>query len=116
MKWFLQFLSLGSVILYTLLVIIDYRISDGIADKYRRQRSSIQSVPIECVGPYLLNRSPGHRGARGELGAVVVQRVVLLARRGAHAGPRADRCRHRINGAGRRPLEMVHGLSRSRRE
>jgi hypothetical protein len=32
MKWFLQFLSLGSVILYTLLVIIDYRISDGIAD------------------------------------------------------------------------------------
>ena len=26
MKWFIQFLSLGSVILYTLLVIIDYRI------------------------------------------------------------------------------------------
>ena len=32
MKWFLQFLSLGSAVLYTLLVIIDNRIPDGIAD------------------------------------------------------------------------------------
>jgi hypothetical protein len=32
MKWLLQFLSLGSVILYTLLVIINNRIPDGIAE------------------------------------------------------------------------------------
>jgi hypothetical protein len=28
MKWFLQFLSLGSAVLYTLLVIIDNRVPD----------------------------------------------------------------------------------------
>ena len=32
MKWFLQFLSLGSVIIYTLLVIIENRIPDSIAE------------------------------------------------------------------------------------
>ena len=32
MKWFLQFLSLGSVVIYTLLVIIDNRIPDGTAE------------------------------------------------------------------------------------
>ena len=32
MKWFLQFLSLGSAVLYTLLVTIDNRIPDGIAN------------------------------------------------------------------------------------
>ena len=29
MKWFLQFLSIGSVVLYTLLIIIDERIPDS---------------------------------------------------------------------------------------
>ena len=33
MKWFLQFLSIGSVVLYTLLIIIDERIPDS---SYRR--------------------------------------------------------------------------------
>ena len=32
MKWFLQFLSLGSAVLYTLLVIIDNRIPDSITE------------------------------------------------------------------------------------
>ena len=32
MKWFLQFLTIGSAVLYTLLVIIDHRIRDGTAE------------------------------------------------------------------------------------
>ena len=31
MKWFLQFLSIGSVVLYTLLIIIDERIPDSLS-------------------------------------------------------------------------------------
>ena len=59
MKWFLQFLSLGSVILYTLLVIIDNRIPDGIADNtVAREAHSIQRH-LSAWGPYLPNRSPG---------------------------------------------------------
>ena len=59
MKWFLQFLSLGSVILYTLLVIIDNRIPDGIADTtVAREAHSIQRH-LSAWGPYLPNRSPG---------------------------------------------------------
>ena len=51
MKWFLKFLSLGSAVLYTLLVVIDNRIPDGIADNTVARRSSFQSAPLECVGP-----------------------------------------------------------------
>ena len=59
MKWFLQFLSIGSAVLYTLLVIIDYRISDGIADNtVAREAHSIQRH-LSAWGPYLPNRSPG---------------------------------------------------------
>ena len=36
MKWFLQFLSLGSAVIYTLLVIIDNRIPRRHCRKYRR--------------------------------------------------------------------------------
>ena len=50
MKWFLQFLSLGSAVLYTLLVIIGNRIPNGIADNSAARRSSFQSAPLECVG------------------------------------------------------------------
>ena len=59
MKWFLQFLSLGSVILYTLLVIIDYRISDGIADNTVAREAHSNQYQLSAWGPYLLNRSPG---------------------------------------------------------
>ena len=51
MKWFLQFLSLGSVVLYTLLVIIDYRISDGIADNTVASEAHSNQHQLECVGP-----------------------------------------------------------------
>ena len=59
MKWFLQFLSLGSVILYTLLVIIDYRISDGIADNTVAREAHSNQYQLSAWGPYLPNRSPG---------------------------------------------------------
>ena len=36
MKWFLQFLSLGSAVLYTLLVIIDNRIPDSTVENLSR--------------------------------------------------------------------------------
>ncbi len=51
MKWFLQFLSLGSVILYTLLVIIDNRMPDGIVDKTVVSEAHSNQHPLECVGP-----------------------------------------------------------------
>ena len=59
MKWFLQFLSLGSAVLYTLLVIIDYRISDGIADNTVAREAHSNQYQLSAWGPYLLNRSPG---------------------------------------------------------
>ena len=59
MKWFLQFLSLGSVILYTLLVIIDNRMPDGIVDKTVVSEAHSNQHPLSAWGPYLRNRSPG---------------------------------------------------------
>ena len=59
MKWFLQFLSLGSVILYTLLVIIDNRMPDGIVDNTVVSEAHSNQHPLSAWGPYLLNRSPG---------------------------------------------------------
>ena len=59
MKWFLQFLSLGSVILYTLLVIIDNRVPDGIVDKTVVSEAHSNQHPLSAWGPYLRNRSPG---------------------------------------------------------
>ena len=59
MKWFLQFLSLGSAVLYTLLVIIDYRIPDGIVDNTVVREAHSNQHQLSAWGPYLLNRSPG---------------------------------------------------------
>ena len=59
MKWFLQFLSLGSVVLYTLLVIIDNRIPDGIADNTVAREAHSNQHHLSAWGPYLPNRSPG---------------------------------------------------------
>ena len=59
MKWFLQFLSLGSVILYTLLVIIDNRMPDGSVDKTVVSEAHSNQHPLSAWGPYLRNRSPG---------------------------------------------------------
>ena len=59
MKWFLQFLSLGSAVLYTLLVIIDNRIPDGIADNTVASEAHSNQHRLSAWGPYLPNRSPG---------------------------------------------------------
>jgi len=59
MKWFLQYLSLGSAVLYTLLVIIDNRISDGIADNTIAREAHSNQRRLNVWGPYLSNRSPG---------------------------------------------------------
>jgi hypothetical protein len=59
MKWFLQFLSLGSAVLYTLLVIIDNRIPDGIADNTVASEAHSDQHRLSAWGPYLPNRSPG---------------------------------------------------------
>ena len=59
MKWFLQFLSLGSAVLYTLLVIIDNRIPDGIADNTVASEAHSNQRRLSAWGPYLPNRSPG---------------------------------------------------------
>jgi hypothetical protein len=59
MKWFLQFLSLGSAVLYTLLVIIDNRIPDGIANNTVASEAHSNQHRLSAWGPYLPNRSPG---------------------------------------------------------
>src|SRR6476660_6251360 len=59
MKWFLQFLSLGSAVLYTLLVVIDNRIPDGIADNTVAREAHSNQRRLSAWGPYLANRSPG---------------------------------------------------------
>ena len=59
MKWFLQFLSLGSAVLYTLLVIIDNHIPDGIADNTVASEAHSNQHRLSAWGPYLTNRSPG---------------------------------------------------------
>ena len=59
MKWFLQFLSLGSAVLNTLLVIIDNRIPDGIVDNPVAGEAHSNQHRLSAWGPYLANRSPG---------------------------------------------------------
>ena len=59
MKWFLQFLSLGSAVLYTLLVIIGNRIPNGIADNSAAGEAHSNQHSLSAWGPYLPNRSPG---------------------------------------------------------
>jgi hypothetical protein len=45
MKWFLQFLILGSAVIYTLLVIIDHRIRDGtVENNVARELSPISGA------------------------------------------------------------------------
>ena len=59
MKWFLKFLSLGSAVLYTLLVIIDNRIPVGIADNTVASEAHSNQHRLSAWGPYLPNPSPG---------------------------------------------------------
>jgi hypothetical protein len=59
MKWFLQFLSLGSVLIYTLLVIIDNRIRDGTAENTIVTEAQSKQRRLSVWGPYLPYRSFG---------------------------------------------------------
>ena len=59
MKWFLQFLSIGSAVIYTLLVIIDDRIRDGTAENIVASDAQSKQRRLSVWGPYLPNRSLG---------------------------------------------------------
>jgi hypothetical protein len=59
MKWFLQFLGIGSAVLYMLLVIIDHRIRDGTAENIVVSEAQSNQRRLSVWGPYLPNRSMG---------------------------------------------------------
>jgi hypothetical protein len=59
MKWFLQFLSIGSAVIYTLLVIIDNRIPDGTPENAVASEAQSQQRRLSVWGPYLPYRSFG---------------------------------------------------------
>jgi len=59
MKWFLQFLGMGSAVLYMLLVIIDHRIRDGTAENIVASEHQPKQRRLSVWDPHLLNRSPG---------------------------------------------------------
>lgn len=65
MKWFLQFLSVGSAVLYMLLVTIDDRIRDGTAENIVASEAQSNQRRLSVWGPYLANRSLGqdHRAS-----------------------------------------------------
>jgi hypothetical protein len=63
MKWFLQFLSIGSVVIYALLIIIDERISDSAVDDTLVSEAQSKQRRLSVWGPYLPYRSFGVRQA-----------------------------------------------------
>ena len=88
MKWFLQFLSLGSAILYTLLVIIDNRIPDGIADNTVAREAHSNQHQLSAWGPYLLNRSPGQDRQASTTTQPTHQQTAALAPKPYRLSPR----------------------------
>ena len=63
MKWFLQFLSIGSVVLYALLVIIDERIPDSTVENTVVSEAQSQQRRLSVWDSYLPYRSFGEAGA-----------------------------------------------------
>ena len=59
MKWFLQFLSIGSVVLYTLLVIIDERIPDSPVENTLVSEAQPKQRRLSVWDSYLPYRSFG---------------------------------------------------------
>ena len=59
MKWFLQFLSLGSAVLYALLVIIDNRIPDSAVENTLISEAQPKQRRLSVWDPYLPYRSFG---------------------------------------------------------
>jgi hypothetical protein len=88
MKWFLQFLSLGSAALYTLLVIIDNRISDGIADNTVASEAHSNQHRLSAWGPYLSNRSPGQDRQASTTTQATDQQNAALAPKPSRQSPR----------------------------
>ena len=54
MKWFLQFLTIGSAVIYTLLVIIDDRIRDGTAENIVASEAQPKQRRLSVWGPTFL--------------------------------------------------------------
>ena len=59
MKWFLKFLSIGSVVLYALLIIIDERIPDSIVDNTVVSEAQSKQRRLSVWDNYLPYRSFG---------------------------------------------------------
>ena len=59
MRWFLQFLGIGSAVLYMLLVVIDHRIRDGTAESIVASETQPKQRRLSVWDPHLLNRSLG---------------------------------------------------------
>ena len=59
MRWFLQFLCLGSAVLYTLLVIIDNRIPDSTVENTVVSEAQSKQRRLSVWDPYLPYRSFG---------------------------------------------------------
>ena len=123
MKWFLQFLSLGSAVLYTLLVIIDNRIPVGIADNTVASEAHSNQHRLSAWGPYLPNRSPGQDRQASTTTQPTHQQNAALAPKPYRLSPRQDFDDQPTSdndgarmGSGRRPclLPAAH-LSRQRR-
>jgi hypothetical protein len=88
MKWFLQFLSLGSAVLYTLLVIIDNHIPDGIADNTVASEAHSNQRRFSAWGPYLPNRSPGQDRQASTTTQPIHQQNAALAPKPYRLSPR----------------------------
>jgi len=63
MKWFLQFLAIGSALLYMLLVIVDHRIRDGTAENIVVSEAQSNQRRLSAWGPNLPNPVSGSRSA-----------------------------------------------------
>ena len=90
MKWFLQFLSLGSAVLYTLLVVIDNRIPDGIADNTVAREAHSNQHGLSAWGPYLPNRSRGQDRQASTITQPTHQQNAALAPKPYRLSPRQD--------------------------
>ena len=90
MKWFLQFLSLGSAVLYTLLVVIDNRIPDGIADNTVAREAHSNQHRLSAWGPYLPHRSPGQDRQASTITQPTHQQNAALAPKPYRLSPRQD--------------------------
>ena len=81
MKWFLQFLSIGSVVIYALLTIIDKRIPDSTVENTVISEAQSKQRRLSVWGPYLPYRSFGQdRQASSTPEPIHQQNEVLVAK------------------------------------